>query len=445
MLTKNTEQRKTNNIKTTISQAVDYWSRRIDECGLSVDWSEADTRCWRCGCEKNLERSRIIPDALGGEDAPHIWLEKETPVIVEKQIINRSFFMSDFVDRKSIACIPNMSTGERILLFEGGNALALDTGSFYKGVSSPNALGFFSVSGINNILMTPAYSYGVHLYPDDISLEWHKVFLYACAISNVEWNIDIFSRIYSKFLDFMKENICDFIDAESFVSRQMSCTAFIKNINLIRDFLIGKDEPVISKDLFQLLNTRYVYLPYLMELIDLGNKESNSFSRKTLLEQIDSALKTDDIYQKGVLWENVAKYILDNIDGWRVTGRRVRAGSQEIDLSVANVSLDDELWQLGSYILVECKNWNKHVNVPQVRNIAYISSMKGNKTALLFASNGITKDAREEIKRLAGTGIYIIVIDAEDLKSLRTKADCKSMILKKHFELKEIASNNLQL
>ena len=28
--------------------------------------------------------------------------------------------------------------------------------------------------------------------------------------------------------------------------------------------------------------------------------------------------------------------------------------------------------------------------------------MKGNKTALLFASNGITKDARMEINRLAG-------------------------------------------
>lgn len=58
-------------IKTTISQAVDYWSKRIDECGLSVDWAEAHTHCWRCGCEKNLERCHIIPDSLGGEDAPH--------------------------------------------------------------------------------------------------------------------------------------------------------------------------------------------------------------------------------------------------------------------------------------------------------------------------------------------------------------------------------------
>ena len=62
---------KRSNIKTTVEQAVDYWSRRIDECGLSVDWSEANTRCWRCGCEKNLELCHIIPDALGGEDSPH--------------------------------------------------------------------------------------------------------------------------------------------------------------------------------------------------------------------------------------------------------------------------------------------------------------------------------------------------------------------------------------
>ena len=61
---------KRKNIKTTIAQAVDYWSRRVDECGLSVDWAEAHTRCWRCGCERDLERCHIIPDSLGGEDVP---------------------------------------------------------------------------------------------------------------------------------------------------------------------------------------------------------------------------------------------------------------------------------------------------------------------------------------------------------------------------------------
>ena len=144
-----------------------------------------------------------------------------------------------------------------------------------------------------------------------------------------------------------------------------------------------------------------------------------------------------------MLWEDVAKYVLDSVDGWRVTGRRVRAGSQEIDLSVVNISLDDELWQLGSYILVECKNWKRHVDIPQVRNIVYISTMKGNKTALLFATNGITHDAKEEIERLAGTGTFIFVIEAKDLKNLQTDSDCKSMILNKFYELQEKMVYNL--
>lgn len=58
------------NIKTTIHEAVEYWSHYIDECDLSVDWSEGETHCWRCGCERNLERCHIIPYSLGGKDEP---------------------------------------------------------------------------------------------------------------------------------------------------------------------------------------------------------------------------------------------------------------------------------------------------------------------------------------------------------------------------------------
>lgn len=35
-----------------------------------MDWSEAGSRCWRCGYEKDLERCHIIPDSLGGKDEP---------------------------------------------------------------------------------------------------------------------------------------------------------------------------------------------------------------------------------------------------------------------------------------------------------------------------------------------------------------------------------------
>lgn len=57
-------------IKTTKKQIVDYWMEHADEGGLSVDFSEAEQRCWRCGCERGLERCHIVPASRGGEDTP---------------------------------------------------------------------------------------------------------------------------------------------------------------------------------------------------------------------------------------------------------------------------------------------------------------------------------------------------------------------------------------
>ncbi len=57
-------------IKTTIERGCGILVSTDRECGLSVDWSEATTHCWRCGCEKNLERCHIVPDSKGGADTP---------------------------------------------------------------------------------------------------------------------------------------------------------------------------------------------------------------------------------------------------------------------------------------------------------------------------------------------------------------------------------------
>lgn len=55
-------------IKTTKKQIVAYWADHVSEAGLSIDFSEAQERCWRCGCQRSLERCHIVPDSLGGAD-----------------------------------------------------------------------------------------------------------------------------------------------------------------------------------------------------------------------------------------------------------------------------------------------------------------------------------------------------------------------------------------
>jgi len=49
---------------------VDYWASHQDECGLSVDWAEAEKLCWRCAHKRLLQRCHIVPRALGGTEDP---------------------------------------------------------------------------------------------------------------------------------------------------------------------------------------------------------------------------------------------------------------------------------------------------------------------------------------------------------------------------------------
>ena len=79
--------------KTSISSIVDYWSERVDECDLGVDWSEAEEYCWRCGTQKDLMRCHIVPHALGGKDAPSNYVllcqqcHEENPNVADPEIM----------------------------------------------------------------------------------------------------------------------------------------------------------------------------------------------------------------------------------------------------------------------------------------------------------------------------------------------------------------------
>lgn len=375
-----------------------------------------------------------LPDDIGDSITNEIislWLEQEKPALCGKQLMTRSFFVRDFVGRKVITSIPKIKTGSWRIIFEGGHQLLMDGEfSYLKETLDPNDLGAFCSSNLQSIFMNPIYAYGQWFQPNDVCEEWHKVFLYLCAISDSEWNETNFSNVYDKFLDFLQKNICITTDAPPFISKSQYYKILLINIEKFRDFLKGEDEPVISKDLLQTMNSRYIYLSYLWSLFP-PMVCRNNFSIKDLKKQINQALEEKDNYKKGMLWENVAVDMLSSIDGFKITGTRIRAGNQEIDISVANISLDNQLWQLGAYILVECKNWSSRVDLHQIRNIAHISNMKGNKTALLFTANGITSDAQNEIHRLVAENCFIICITANELLQITNTKEYRNLILNK--------------
>lgn len=360
-----------------------------------------------------------------------LWLERESPALCGKQLMIRSFFMRDFIGRKVVAALPETQTGAWRLLFEGGHQVLLsEEAPYMKETLHPDDLQAFCSSNLQSILLNPIYSYGKWFLPNDICEEWHKAFIYLCAVSDKEWDVPGISKVYEHFLSILEKNICTTMNAPPFISKEQYWNILLQYIHDFRKFLKGDDEPVISKDMYQTINTRYVYLPYLWQLVDIQMPQQR-FLASEFHELINHAVGEKDTYKKGTLWEDTAAYMLSNVEGFKITGRRIRAGAQEIDLSVVNTSLDDEIWQLGAYILVECKNWTTHVNIHQIRNIAHISNMKGNKTAILFASNGLTEDAQEEISRLASEHLYIVCLTADELLQLNSAQECKDLIIAK--------------
>ncbi len=292
-----------------------------------------------------------------------LWLQREKPMLCGKQLMTRSFFLRDFINRKVVMALPNMEKNSWRLLFEGGHQLLLDNDAPYcKETMHPYDLESFCSSNLQTTLLNPIYGYGKWLQPNDICEEWHKVFLYLCAVSDNDWNLESFSSAYECFLKLLEDNICISDDIKPFFDKELQCNVLLTRINDFRKFLKGDDEPVVSKDLHQTLNSRYVYMPYLWNLVDI-KKPKTEFKSDILQKKIENALCEKDTYKKGTLWEDAATYMLENISGWKITGRRVRAGSQEIDISIANCSLDNELWQMGTYVLVECKNWAEHVDI----------------------------------------------------------------------------------
>ena len=156
---------------------------------------------------------------------------------------------------------------------------------YSKGTLNPNDLGVFCTSNVQSVLLNPIYAYGKWFYPNDICEEWHKVFLYLCAVSEYEWNLSNMGNVYRRFLKFLEENICLTMKVDPLISKEQYYKVLLIHIENYRAFLKGEDEVVNSKDLYQTLNTRYVYLPYLQELVKQENLQ-HSFSCFELQKEI---------------------------------------------------------------------------------------------------------------------------------------------------------------
>lgn len=167
----------------------------------------------------------------------------------------------------------------------------------------------------------------------------------------------------------------------------------------------------IYPEKYQLLTTTYDF---------------NSNTWKSLLEKLSSTKN----YDKGKAMENLANYFLSCIPGIHITGRNILHFTEEIDLCLCNYSNDSTLWELGSTILVECKNHKANIPAKTIRNLSYIMDSKGISSTFLFTASPLTKPALEEIEKAKNFGKHFIVFNLEDLVSTTSP----SLVLKNKLE-----------
>lgn len=371
----------------------------------------------------------------------NLFLEKENPYILGKQIMLQSFILQNIKGRKIISVLPEKNNNGWYALLEGGYKLPIDIANLYEleKISSRD-VPMCTVYEIDNILKNSCYAYGKAYMPQEIFEEWNDIFLYALATLKIEYNEENLNDLIEDFNRFIEKEACEYVQATPIINKETFLKATILNIENIKGYLKGLEETGISKNILLQLKNRYSYLPIIYKVIAKRYPEEvkNRYNTKKFeieeWKELIKDLEKGSNYEKGIHLEEIANYFIECIEGLNVSGRRIKLENQEIDLCCYNLSESGFLWELGTIILVECKNYEKPVETKEIRSMFYLMDAKGVDTFILFARNGITSGAEEEILKQSIYDKKIIVIDENDLKRLENNDKEPIDILKEKIE-----------
>ena len=165
------------------------------------------------------------------------------------------------------------------------------------------------------------------------------------------------------------------------------------------------------------------------------------FDKKTyegLIENLDSATTS---HEKGDRFEELCSYLFSNLNGVSIEGRDVVMASEEIDIVLWNAQTEEVLRPFDSTILIECKNWTKAVGAPSLDSFISKIRRRTLKTGIFIAANGVTGDflngsagngAIDIIKAALGEGIRVITLNKNDLDSISSIDDFRTLIKKRY-------------
>lgn len=150
-----------------------------------------------------------------------------------------------------------------------------------------------------------------------------------------------------------------------------------------------------------------------------------------------------DAHRKGKLLEDLMVLVFKTIHGFQQASVRRRNEVEEIDLIIRNESTDP-LWvnERTSYILAECKNWSKPVDVTELRSFAWKLTHRHGRCRLGFfiAPGGFTSAFKDALRGEAKDDYLVVLVDREALRALVLSTD-RNGVLKRLHEQAVIGQN----
>jgi hypothetical protein len=389
------------------------------------------------------------------EQTISFWRYREQPTLKGYQCLTRSFILQNMIGRKVLATIPDRD-GDWGLVLEGGLFLPL-MNDFEAGLCKLNSshINQWTIGEVEEILLNPIYAFGYYYQYIDLVCEWFYVFLYGLATTDVNElaTVDL-EILYRGFCDYIGKHICPYILIKDTLIEVNQFMAALKiTLDDIREYLKGKEETGISKNIFLMMRNRHAYLPVVHQFIH-GKCGLNIVSTSCSMtldfgywkNRLDNLTKATGSYKKGKMLEDLVQYFLSTIPGLKVTGVRAKKGRAEVDIFCCNISCDSYLWRLGALILVECKNREKKVEVSDIRNMVPTMEAKGIHGAMIFSRAGFSSVAIEEITHQLSGGKMIIPICLKELEEVGCEKNTYDLLREKidYFE-KIMENDNRQL
>lgn len=244
-----------------------------------------------------------------------LWIKIERPTLYGKQVLISSYLLRDYYGRKIIGAFPDIEYGNWNLLLEGGIKLSLDYGGRHLNTKITSSdIERWTQGELSNILNDPCYTYGIYLDNTDAFYEWQRALIYQLAILPQDISIESLENIYDDFIEFIKEEVCNFEECPTIIPKQDGLNVIKIEIENMKKCLMAKEQSLIDKNTMISLSNKYIYMPTIKSIIEKNicnideQCEENYELRK--FKKLLKELEKDTNYEKGLAMEKVAHYFL---------------------------------------------------------------------------------------------------------------------------------------